>query len=235
MLEAGAYDAVVNLAAAGVTAGSATASEMHAVNVDGAVNLARLASEVRTPPWYIHVASSTEPLDGATAESEYSRLKGEGTDAVMRFLNSSGMAYSVAVVHNTYGPRQPQGRFVGDVVRSVARGERVHILHPGRIRDFCYVDDVASRLATVVLGRRADHDRPIREIGTGHGATLLDVALLVCRTLGKPEGLVTVSASPDEGEAPRVADRGAPGFLECPTSLEQGISRLAAANLVSSD
>ena len=72
-------DVVVNLAGAGVTAGSAADTAMVRANRDGPVNVAGacMAAGARL----VHVASSTEPLPGMLPESVYSQTKSEGTSA----------------------------------------------------------------------------------------------------------------------------------------------------------
>jgi nucleoside-diphosphate-sugar epimerase len=230
LLEEGAFDAILNLAATGVTPGSSGADEMIAINAHGAAALAKAASAVSTPPWYVHIASSTEPLLGETPESAYSASKAAGTTMTRDALEAAGMAYSIVTIHNAYGSTQPTGRFVVDVMRSLLRRETVRIEHPSRVRDFCYIDDVVTHVTTVVeRGSTGGHST--REIGTGQGTSLRALAELACEILGVPSGLVI--AKEESGEDPhayRVADSFAAGFLGCTTPLSVGLTRLVDAN-----
>lgn len=225
----GGFDAILNVAATGVTSGSSSVEEMRAINVEGAAALARAAASASARPYYVHVASSTELRAAETPESTYSASKGAGTAATREVLESEGMGFSITTVHNAYGPTQPSGRFVTDVVRALQRREKIRIDHPGRIRDFCYVDDVAAHIASVIEER--DDGTPVREreIGSGQGTSLRGLAELVCEILGVPASLVEGNEEPGRDRHPlRVADAGGPGFMRCPTALTEGLARVAA-------
>jgi nucleoside-diphosphate-sugar epimerase len=228
-IEAGEFDAIVNLAATGVTPGSASAEEMTAVNVNGAINLARAASSMPRRPWYVHVASSTEPRAGETPESGYSASKAAGTQSTTEFLTAKEMAFSIATIHNAYGPTQPAGRFVADVVRRLSRGEVVRIDHPDRVRDFCFVDDVVDHLASVAEEPRELNQASSCEIGAGLGTSLRTLAELACEVLNASPRLVECSEEPGlDHHSFRVAESAAPGFLRCSTPLRDGLRQVAA-------
>jgi nucleoside-diphosphate-sugar epimerase len=215
-----APDLVVNLAGVGVTAGSADSLCMQAVNATGSVVLARAAAESGIP--LLHVASSTEPLPGMLAESEYSQTKALGTAKVDHMMRSGRTPIAIARVHNTYGPDQPRGRFIADVMHRMRSGGEFTIRHPSRIRDFCLVDDVVARLADIAEGESmfgAAYD-----IGSSVGVSLLDAATLMRSMVGGPGARLHWSTEPDADPAPSsVAGDAGLEVLVCATTLADGL------------
>jgi len=182
------FDSVINLAGKGATSGSATESEILAVNLDGAINLARAVSgKGEAAPFFMHLASSTEPRSGFKAESEYSRTKAMGTVAVREIFVSAGAPFAIARVHNTYGTQQPKGRYVASIISHLRAGTPFEIGYPDRVRDFCYIDDVVENLTRLVENLDTGIDF---EIGSGVGVSLLDVANAVCDSAGASRSLI---------------------------------------------
>lgn len=223
-------DAVVNLAGAGVTAGTANEDHMRRVNVHGAQALSDAIRSVATPPWLVHVASSTEPTGGAEPESPYSRSKALGTAILEDSLTRDGVPLAVVRVHNTYGASQPEGRFLMGAMRKLHRGEPFVVRFPQRVRDFCFIDDVATHLAAVVESPQEGVSH--REIGTGTGTSLWEVGEMVRRRVGAPSHLLGRDMDPRHDPAPvDVASSGAVGFLECETTLHDGLDQVARSAL----
>jgi len=228
LMESGGFDAVVNLAAVGVTAGTASAREMAVVNSRGASTLAQAAAAVHDAPWFMHVASSTEAKGNGVPESQYSATKSEGTAGALKVLEAAGVPHSHVVIHNTYGATQPSGRFLADAVATLRSGSPLFIRFPGRVRDFCYLDDVVTGLVGIV--ERGGSTSTSHEVGTGVGTTLIDAARMICRELGVPVSMV----GHDEHDsvdlhAVQVADPDRPDFVRCPSSLETGIAQALKA------
>ncbi len=220
----GDYDAIVNLAGRGATSGTASKLEMLEVNRDGVKNLAKAVFEIGNgAPFFIHVASSTEPslVAKIEPESEYSRSKALGTEAVRDIFGSAEGHYAIARVHNTYGAQQPRGRFIASVISRLREGKPFDISYPARVRDFCYVDDVVENLARLLKG----NDMGIYfEIGTGRGVSLLDVANTVCDTVSASPSLIRVrTPTLNDAHPYEVADTNSTNFLQCSTPLEEGI------------
>jgi nucleoside-diphosphate-sugar epimerase len=230
VLERGRFDSVVNLAAEGVTAGTASDREMNAVNSMGAAVFARAMSELATPPWFVHASSSTEPTGNRSAESMYSATKAEGTTATESELRTAGLAHSIVRIHNTYGPDQPEGRFVMGAVMRLRRSERCVLNFPARVRDFCFVDDVVRHLADLL--ETPHPSATFREVGSGTGVTLEDAVRLIRERVGAPPELVVINTGTASDSNPsQVADASSSDFLECTTSFQDGIDALVS-NLI---
>jgi len=224
-LEGGHFDSVVNLAGSGVTAGSASEGEMRRVNYGGAIALGEAIAATKKPPWLVHASSGTEPREAHTPESAYSASKAEGTRALGALLESARIPFSVARIHNTYGPSQPSGRFVMRVIKSLLAGEEVHVKYPSRVRDFCYVEDVVCHLAD--MAEITYSSSSVSEIGTGKGTSLWNLVEIVRRRLGSSTNVMMtpITWASDLNEY-QVGNSGDPGFLLCETSLEDGIDKV---------
>lgn len=216
-------DAVINLAGAGVTAGSASDDEMARANREGPANLA--SASVAAGARLLHVASSTEPLPGALPESVYSQTKAEGTARIGDLMRAHPGYLSVARVHNAYGVDQPAGRFIIDLIHHMRAGADFTVRFPERVRDFCPVDEVAGVLADLAEDPLAN-DRWF-DIGTTEGVTLLQAALMVRDLFGASAAQVHWAEGSAADPAPSsVAGDAGMETLACPTTLARGLEAL---------
>ena len=216
------FDVVVNLSASGVTAGSSSSEEMSEINIDGTRSVAMALARTDVPPWFLHVSSSTEPRNGSAAESEYSGTKAAGTTAISSILLAAELDHSIARLHNVYGPGQPAGRFVADVISNSKRNMPTHLNFPDRIRDFCFAFDVTSALSTLVETR--EPGSRMHEVGSGTGTSLMDIALLITASVGASCDLVMRPEKASFDPRPElVADQHSLDFLRCTTTLDEGI------------
>ena len=220
------FEAVINLAGLGVSAGSASRWAMDSVNRLGSSVLAKAALSAPSGPWFVNAASSTEVPEGVPPESEYGASKARGTNAVAAEFAENDAAYASAVIHNTYGPDQPAGRFVISIFDQLGSGQPMAIHFPQRVRDFCFVKDVAEHLATIAENPAA---KPVEcEIGTGVGTTLWDAAEMIRTLIGADESLLrTEEPQMEDAHRFRVADSEAAGFALCTSSLADGIEIVA--------
>lgn len=219
------FDVVVNLAGAGLAAESVGLTTMTAVNADLPGRALGVLLDSPRPPAFVHAASSTERLtDDEPDESEYSRTKHAGAQAVRGLAGGTSTPVVVVRIHNTYGADQPRTRFVSWVVHELGAGRPVHLHHPGRERDFVHLDDVVEGLVAV---SRAPATMPREvELGTGIGTTLSTVALSIAALLGRPAALVGAAASPGADPHPRAVAAAPGGTLGvCRTTLPDGLNR----------
>jgi nucleoside-diphosphate-sugar epimerase len=192
------FDTVVNLAGAGLTAGTADLITMERINSELPPRIYRaLASSVSNNAFHlIHAASSTERLpEHDTDESEYSRTKLAGTSALEAEIvnsnqdsHSSNVHVSICRVHNTYGPSQPGGRFIAYLIDQLESNRPVVLQHPDRIRDFVFLGDTVGGIELLVA---AGLSAPTRaELGTGVGLRLRECAAHVANALNRSTDLV---------------------------------------------
>jgi nucleoside-diphosphate-sugar epimerase len=233
------FDTVVNLAGTGLDSGTADVNAMIRINTELPARILE-AIKISTgthKTHLIHASSSTERLPGQTAdESFYSQTKALGTSRLkMEFQRapfselSSKMNLTICRIHNTYGPRQPHGRFIAHVTKQLLAEEPVRLTYPSRIRDFVFLDDTVSGLALLVeAGQSAPAEA---ELGSGVGFTLHDAALKLAALLKKPEDLILLNPQLAEDPNPVTVAAQEYGSLgNCRTSFEIGLEQTLKEN-----
>lgn len=188
LLDQTSPDVVLNLAGAGLGGSIVEPQVLHRVNSTWP---AILADHIRRKggPSLVHVASSTELItdDHGRYESAYSESKAAGS-AVVQHLHAA-MPEQVALVyaHNVYGSTQPPERFVRWLIGQAQANSEVSLRYPGRVRDFIHVDDAAGAISESLVTIGTSHGK---EIGTGVGTRLKEVAAMVFALLGTDEELI---------------------------------------------
>lgn len=219
------FDTVVNLAGAGLTAGTADADVMRAVNTDLPVHLLRELAKGPQSTALLHAASSTERVPGQSQdESEYSRTKADGTEALRSAAPDGTVPVTILTIHNTYGPRQPRKRFIASVTGALRGGQPVALHYPDRVRDFVFIDDVAAALEHSIV--TAGSDITEVQVGSGVGTSLRDAALAIARAVGADPALVGTNPSPVADPHPVTVSPDLGGtYGLCTTSFDEGIRR----------
>ncbi len=145
---------------------------------------------------------------GTCAEREPSTVYGAAKDATRRELEAyaatTGLSFAWGRVFFPYGPGEHPQRAVAAVACAAIAGEAVACSSGEQVRDFLYVEDVASAFAALV-----DSDATgCFDIGSGDGVPLREV-LLTLEELAGREGIVRLGALADRDEpASLVADIG---------------------------
>lgn len=216
-------DIVVNLLGAGLSDPGVDQQVMESINSSVPLWLAQSIMATNPSIQLIHAASSTEqPSASGEFESDYSRSKAAGTQALTEFARESSQAVTILRIHNTYGSDQPGNRFVASVIDRSLVGKPVALNYPDRVRDFIHVDDVAA--AFVDACRAPGDGLGEFEVGTGTGNSLIDVARMVAVESGADPSLITQTPRVDHHPI-TVAD---PGRLirHATIALPDGIQRV---------
>jgi nucleoside-diphosphate-sugar epimerase len=144
----------------------------------------------------------TTPTQPATI---YGRCKLAMALALAAAAGASAASSAWARLFFPYGPREPAGRLIPSVICGMLKGEPVACTHGRQVRDFIYVDDVASALVTLLL---ADA-QGVYNVGSGAGLSLREVIGEIAAQIGRPE-LVRFGAraAPEADPAVVVADAG---------------------------
>ncbi len=108
---------------------------------------------------------------------------------------ATGSALSVLRLQNVYGPGQSLGNSYTGVLTLFARlatdHQQIDVYEDGEmLRDFVFVDDVASAITTAASRVPARGRRTV-DIGSGQGDTLLAVAQRIAALRGAPEPAVS--------------------------------------------
>jgi len=227
-LTSGGFDFIVNCASKGVIRGSATADEMHYVNVEIARRIAVGMSQLNAPCNLLHLSSSTEPLGSTAPESDYAKFKKEGTEEVRRILAGSAHALKIVRVHNVYATQLLPKRFISEVAIAAKKGDEFRLEFPNRVRDFVYLGDVISSLKEIIL-----NDAGVArqyEVGTGVGRSLSAVAEMIYGMSGRSRSLIIGSSdsTKDEHSYEVAGNEGFDQKLGV-VDLPEGLSRLIGA------
>ena len=138
-------------------------------------------------------------------------------------------------LQNVYGPGQslnnPYTGVLSIFCRQIQEGRVLNIYEDGQItRDFVLVDDVVRAFA--MMGQAGVMPQDILDIGSGQGATILDVARKLLTCLGAPTDRLTITGAYRPGDIRHaVADiaRAAALLGWAPeVTLDAGLTSLAA-------
>ena len=133
--------------------------ECHSVNVDGTDSV--LAACARAGGVQRVVCASTaavyEPCDERHTEDSplgptdaYGRSRLEGERLLERFHRESGIAVAVARLFNVFGPGETNPHLIPAILRQALAGNELRLGNLHTRRDYVYVDDVASALASML-------------------------------------------------------------------------------------
>jgi UDP-glucose 4-epimerase len=207
---------------------------------DNALGTLRLLEKIRRMPRVRLVLASSVAvygrIDGIVSETQppeptsaygVSKLAAEGY--VRTYAHLHGVEGCVARIGNAYGPGQRKLAIYDLAWRALHEPPPLRLRGTGaEVRDFIHASDVARALTTIAL--RGVHGEAYN-IGSGRGITLREVAELVARAAGLPEGDVRPDgvAAPGKAETfrPSVDKLARLGFRAA-VAVERGIEETVA-------
>ena len=136
-------------------------------------------------------ADRTQP----SPTSVYGATKLAQENILSAWGGSRGVPITVQRFQNVYGPGQSLINSYTGIVSLFSQwareGKQIPVYEDGVItRDFVYIDDVADAVAAALLAG-PDAGRPVFDIGSGVGTTILDLARVIAEYHGAPEPIVT--------------------------------------------
>ena len=131
-----------------------------------------------------------------------------------------------ATVFQAYGPGQPAHTFVQAALRAALGGQDFAMTSGNQSRDWIFLSDVVDGLAATLVAQLSPGDS--LDLGTGRRTSLLDVATLAYRLVGRGgapiPGALTDRAG-EEGGLTADVDRTSEALGWTPhVTLEQGLS-----------
>ena len=141
--------------------------------------------------WSRPLLREDTPLNPA---STYGRAKVATVRALQESAPALGLSLAWARLFFCYGPGEPAGRLLGDLLEGLAAGRPVPCTDGLQERDYLHSHDIARALVTVL---QSDHAGPIN-IGSGTAIAVRDLIGTAARLMGRPE-LIRL------GEIPRPA------------------------------
>ncbi len=144
-----------------------------------------------------HCIENETPL---RALSEYTRAKLEFRRRALALAEESSLQVSWARIFFSFGPHEHRSRLIPDVILSLLRGERASCSDGEQLRDFMYVDDMASAFAAVL---QSEHSGDIN-IASGNSMTIKQLVTMFSQRLGAVDRVDFGARPRQPGEAPRL-------------------------------
>jgi dTDP-6-deoxy-L-talose 4-dehydrogenase (NAD+) len=156
--------------------------------------------------------------------TRYARSKNDLRLALEAGAREHGYDLCWARVFYPYGPGEHPSRLCSSIIARLGRGEEILLKTPGSVKDYIYIEDLASAILAVLEHR---FEGAIN-LGTGAGISVESLARQVGGLLGKPQ-LIKVAELPDADPFPCVvADNRKLKSLgwQPAVSCEEGLRRL---------
>lgn len=156
--------------------------------------------------------------------SLYASCKAALYFAASSWARNRGLSFAWARLFYQYGPGEDPRRLIPSVVNALLTGRQIALTSGMQVRDYLHVDDVASAITKLVLGRA----QGAFNVGSGRPIRIRDLAKIVERQVGRHD-LLRVGDLPDpEDEPPFICANNARlrenVEWEPALSLEQGIA-----------
>ncbi|MEE9428454.1 MAG: NAD(P)-dependent oxidoreductase [Paracoccaceae bacterium] len=130
--------------------------------------------------WAQEVLREDSPLNPA---SLYGKAKADTSNVVMDLAKETGLSIAWARAFFCYGPGEPKGRLLGDLLLGLSKGENVPCTDGLQQRDFLHSSDYGRALATVL---DSDHAGPVN-IASGQAVEVRALITIAARLMGAPE------------------------------------------------
>ncbi len=166
------------------------------VHVLGTATVVELCQELGIPR-IVYVSSADvygrptrNPVDESAAfapRSPYAAAKVAAENVIGAATRSSGLDAVILRPFSIYGPGCRPASVVGLILNQVIAGRRVRLTKLDPVRDYCYVDDVASAVWRAASLPPADSTEPrVYNVSTGRGTRVDQLAQVALSVSGPP-------------------------------------------------
>jgi UDP-glucose 4-epimerase len=182
--------AVIHLAAAGVSYGSGTFSDLLQINLLGTDNLLSAAAGLEPKPHVVIAGTGYEyaPQDHPISEddpvaprSAYGISKAAA--ALCAGYYASGMPITLLRLFNVYGPGERESRLIPYIVRCAEKDIPAEVSQGLQVRDFTYVGHVAEAFWRALSLPSRDETLAVFNVGTGVAVVLKQAVELLAQLL----------------------------------------------------
>lgn len=116
-------------------------------------------------------------------KSTYARSKDELRQWLAETFSKEPERWTWVRLFYPYGPGEHPSRLCSSLINRLCRGESLELKTPHSVKDYIYVDDVVSALISILQSNQSG----IFHLGTGQGATVLELAQKIGSLLGKSD------------------------------------------------
>jgi len=150
--------------------------------------------------WGDHPLSEDSPLK---QNSLYGSAKATAGLGLINAAPSLGVSLAWARIFFCYGPGEPKGRLLGDLIKGIAAGETVDCTDGEQERDFLHTADIGRALASILA---SSAEGPLN-VASGRATPVKDLIAEVAGQMGHPDR-VNLGARPRPENDPKrvVAD-----------------------------
>ena len=227
----GGVDAIVHLAAAGVSPKHATKDLLQAVNEKLPERLVAAAAKVGvgrivmagTAAEYGESADDFDhipPTAPLRPTSHYGRSKAVGFQRSVAAAHEHALPLDYLRIFNAFGEGQHRNALWPALRNAAKTGSDLKMSLGTHIRDFVDVAAVADAFVVAVLARNRDAIPTVKNVGTGHGTTVREFSTYWWRRW-QAQGKLIFGALPERLSEPQrlVSDGGEPACLDGPVSV----------------
>lgn len=147
--------------------------------------------------WGDKVLSESSPLRQATS---YGQAKAKTGSEVMAEAPVLGISLAWARIFFCYGPGEPEGRLLGDLIEGISAGKTVACTDGKQERDYLHSADIGRALAAVL---DSDVEGAIN-VASGQATPVKDLIMEVAAQMGHPELVDLGAKERPENDPPRV-------------------------------
>ena len=141
----------------------------------------------------------SEVITPTRPQTLYGTCKNSLREIFFQLSKQAGISSAWGRIFFLYGPYEAKSRLVPSVVNSLLHGQPVRCTDGNQIRDFLYVEDVASAFVALL---ESDVTNPVN-IASGQPVALKNIILKIADKLGRRD-LVQLGALPVRDNDPRV-------------------------------
>jgi nucleoside-diphosphate-sugar epimerase len=158
-----------------------------------------LGTCVEYAPTIERLSESNSKIAPATP---YAQCKTDLRIKLENLLQPDGSSLCWARVFYPYGVGEHPDRLCSAVIRNMLAGKTTLLKTAGSVKDYIYIDDLATAMLTLVENNVAG---PIN-LGTGAGVSIETIACSIATRLNRPELIQTLDQSPEQMPDRVVAD-----------------------------
>ncbi len=123
------------------------------------------------------------------ASSPYSASKASADLLVLAYHRTFGLPVTISRCSNNYGPYQFPEKLIPLMIANALNDKPLPVYGKGEnVRDWLYVEDHCKAIDRIL---REGRDGEVYNIGGHNEMRNIDIVKLICKTLGKPESLIT--------------------------------------------
>jgi nucleoside-diphosphate-sugar epimerase len=198
-------EGIINCTRYGGTVRESTVDRCYSTNFQGLRHLVDAAVSSRAS-WFINLGSSYEygsPRNGTGIErslcaplGDYGLAKLYGSEYCAYASRRFGLPMVTLRIFQAYGYFDSETRLLPYLLRNLSAHTRLDIMNPSAVRDFIFIDDIVDVVRLWINQSATKLTRPILNVGTGVGHSIIDVAEKLKQMIGSRSCICSTEPDP---------------------------------------